>query len=630
MLKFINLPGKIIGIIEGNISSKEIAAGVCLGLFMGLIPLNGSMALLLTIFFFIFRINRVATLLVIPLVKSAYILGLSNVADNIGGYLLEQDFLASLWRWITHLPIIAYLDINNTLVAGGLALSAVLSIPVFIIAERIAAAAKTKYADKMTNSSFAKWVSRYKVINKAAAFTDKSSAAQTIKLGLVTRIKSIFIKRKGPQSTFARIVNIRGVIIAIVILAALHLGTGMLISPALGSWIIKTVNETSGSKISVGSVRVWPLTLSCTLKDVRAFDPEEADKRIVKIDDASVRVSLAGILSRRLVFSSINAKGAELDLIGYPDGSFNIQRLALSLKTKKPEAGPGLASLWRGAMEKRDLFGKIYNIVKNKFSKKGQQDAAGRRAASKQVTKTVEELPRGRLVHFRAGRDMYQFEVRKLIMDGARVNFNDGGGNTVEIKDARIRLGRLAFDPENGVKLDSINLKGDILKAGKPSGRVDFLFSRSLTSAGQNAVCNAEFTDIDLDAVRFFYEDSLPVHVAGGTLTLHSKTRITPEAIDSRNTLKLSNQSLEPKAGGNTALGLIPMPVLCDAINRIDPLRLKFDITGTVDKPEFSAFQESLLALVKPYIANIGDQIKKEGMDALGKFLKKQLGEKEQ
>jgi len=59
-----------------------VARGVCLGLFLGFIPLNGPMALLLFIFFFLFNINRSSTAVTLPLFKLLYVLGASNLADR--------------------------------------------------------------------------------------------------------------------------------------------------------------------------------------------------------------------------------------------------------------------------------------------------------------------------------------------------------------------------------------------------------------------------------------------------------------------------------------------------------------------------------------------------------------------
>ena len=60
----------------------------------------------------------------------------------------------------------------------------------------------------------------------------------------------------------------------------------------------------------------------------------------------------------------------------------------------------------------------------------------------------------------------------------------------------------------------------------------------------------------------------------------------------------------------------------------IRSINFKPDIKGTVEKPEFGGFQGTLLSLIKPYVANIGEQVKTQGMAALGKLLqKKNVGE---
>jgi len=119
MIPFLNLPVKIVKLFSANTSSSEVAAGICLGMFMGFIPLNGPMAILLFVMFFVFKINRLAAMLVLPIFKLLYLLGVSSLADVVGGYLLiSAAYLTYVWRVLTHMPIIALLDINNTLVVG--------------------------------------------------------------------------------------------------------------------------------------------------------------------------------------------------------------------------------------------------------------------------------------------------------------------------------------------------------------------------------------------------------------------------------------------------------------------------------------------------------------------------------
>lgn len=89
--------------------------------------------------------------------------------------------------------------------------------------------------------------------------------------------------------------------------------------------------------------------------------------------------------------------------------------------------------------------------------------------------------------------------------------------------------------------------------------------------------------------------------------------------------MTLTGHEIEPKQGGASVVGFVPIAAVCNALNQIDPVRIKFDIKGTVEKPEFSGFQETLLNLIKPYIANVGEQLKTQGVNALGQMLQKKL-----
>lgn len=174
MIPFLGLPVKIVKLFTSNVSADEVAAGVCLGMFMGFIPLNGPMAILLVVLFFVFKINRLASLLVLPVFKLLYVLGVSTLADGVGGFLLiNMDFLAPVWRFITHFPVLALLDINNTLVAGGLFISIVLTAPVFIFSKKGIIVLREKYFDRIKNSKFVKGFLQIPIISKISAFISK-------------------------------------------------------------------------------------------------------------------------------------------------------------------------------------------------------------------------------------------------------------------------------------------------------------------------------------------------------------------------------------------------------------------------------------------------------------------------
>lgn len=619
MLWFLNLPAKIIGILEARITPREIAMGVCLGMFLGFVPLNGTTAILLALFFFVFKINRMATLLTLPIFKVLYLLGISKFGDSTGSYLLEKaDYLTGFWRLATNFPVIAYLDINRTTVAGGLVISAILSIPLYFIVKGISAPLLAKYSEKMQNTAFSKWV-RKAYYASSIVGPDASAVASNVKATVVTKIKSAIAKPKVKTGVKKRI-NIVGIAIIIIAIALVQVGVGLVISPAAGAFVVDSLNRTGGAKITAGKINAWPLTLSFSMKELKVFDPQDSDKRIIKVDSASVRISPIALLSKRLVFTTINMNNAELDLEGSPDGSFNIQRLAAS-KAQKGQVAQDLSGIWKTAAEKRDWFGKVYSAIKKKFSKEGQQAAKD----AQKVARVTQDLPKGKLIQFKTPDETYLFEIKDLNING-RVNVVPNNAAPVDIENARIVLRRVAFDPQNGVRLDGINLRGELFKDNAAAGALELLFSKDDTSKGQKAVCNIKLSDVDLDATRFIYEDSLPVRVVKGKISLVSNTRISGEAIDSKNSITLTGQTLEPKPGAAIAVGFIPMPAVCDALNRIDPARLNFDIKGTVEKPEFSGFQEILLSLIKPYVADITERIKTQGINALGEFIQKKVG----
>jgi uncharacterized protein (TIGR03546 family) len=174
MIPLVNLPVKIVRLFTSNVSESEVAAGVVMGMFLGFIPLNGPMAILLFILFFLFRINRLASMLVLPVFKLLYILGVYRLADLAGGvFLINLKFLAGLWDFITSLPVIAYLDLGNTLVTGGLVVSGVLTFPVYIGAKKGIVILREKYFDKFKQTKFYKWVMKIPLISKAVSVAGK-------------------------------------------------------------------------------------------------------------------------------------------------------------------------------------------------------------------------------------------------------------------------------------------------------------------------------------------------------------------------------------------------------------------------------------------------------------------------
>ncbi|MBU2102224.1 MAG: DUF2062 domain-containing protein [Candidatus Omnitrophota bacterium] len=158
------ITARVISFLEGGISRRSIAWGVCLAMFLGFVPLAGPMTILLTIVFFIFKFNRISTIITLPLFKVLYLSGIYRVTEALGSYLLiKAGVLTNFWEWFLGLPVIALLDINNTLVAGGFAFSFLLCAPVYWLSKRAAGYLQARYAKKIAGSRFGKWVNRCKL-----------------------------------------------------------------------------------------------------------------------------------------------------------------------------------------------------------------------------------------------------------------------------------------------------------------------------------------------------------------------------------------------------------------------------------------------------------------------------------
>jgi uncharacterized protein (TIGR03546 family) len=174
MFSFINIPARVITILELNLTPRQIAGGVCLGMFMGFVPLNGPAAILLFIFFFLFKINRHTTVITLPIFKLFYVFGVSAITEKLGGYLLiDADFLSGFWSFVTGLPVIALLDLNNTLIAGGFAFSAVLCVPVYFISKFIYTSFLEKNIRKLQNYKFAQRFAKNKIVTGVIKKADK-------------------------------------------------------------------------------------------------------------------------------------------------------------------------------------------------------------------------------------------------------------------------------------------------------------------------------------------------------------------------------------------------------------------------------------------------------------------------
>lgn len=137
-------------LLQSNTDPAQIALGAVLGLFFGFTPSHQTHLILLVLLFFFLKINRGAAMLVFPVAKLIYLVGLWQIADQVGYYLLtESPVPAAAWSFVIHAPVLALLRLDHTLILGGMTLAAVIGVPVFIVVMSAVYAYRATFAEKV-------------------------------------------------------------------------------------------------------------------------------------------------------------------------------------------------------------------------------------------------------------------------------------------------------------------------------------------------------------------------------------------------------------------------------------------------------------------------------------------------
>ncbi|MFH1772127.1 MAG: DUF748 domain-containing protein [Candidatus Omnitrophota bacterium] len=414
-----------------------------------------------------------------------------------------------------------------------------------------------------------------------------------------------------------KVINIKGIAILAAVLLIFQLSFGFLISPFALKFISKCLNRHTAAKVSTGSLRFWPLTLSCSADNLKVFDPDNEKQRIASVGKASFRMSILGLLSKRFAISRMSLSDVEVNVKGEPDGSFNLGKIVPKDKKAKK------SSVLQRSEVKRDWFNRVYEIVKERYSRKKAESNELKAKEKKKITRKVSDLPKGRRVNFYGFSPRNMFEARNISVKNVSIRLEDENSAVVYIKNAALYIKSLGFDSERGFKFDGAEVKGQIEKDGALAGSIELSYQNEVRDNKDTAKINITAADIDLPSVSFIYEDSLPVFVAKGSLDIKSQIAIINDTLDSNFTLRLKGHSLAPRAGGKISLGSTSLKVICDVINTIDPAEFSFNIKGKTDKPSMEGFNDSLKNLIKPYLTNYAGKIKEEGAGALKGILNK-------
>ncbi|HNX91634.1 MAG TPA: AsmA family protein [Candidatus Omnitrophota bacterium] len=418
-------------------------------------------------------------------------------------------------------------------------------------------------------------------------------------------------------------INFPGIALLLTALIAIQYGVGLFAAQYCSALVLKQISDHTDAKVTLEKAHIWPLTMTIDLEGLKVFDPDDTSKRIASIGKMRLRVSLLGVLSKKLIFSDIKISGADINFEREPDGSYNIQKISRQSSAGKSDKGvlSSLKQVYDTLRPKQDLFSSVYDALKKKSSVKKTENSAQTEKA-KTTERVVTAMPKGKRVVFMPLGGENIIDARAIAIENARVRVGMDKDGSLDVNEAGISIKNLVVSAESGVSLSSASLKGKIEKDDKTAGRCDIYYNTDLR--GQRVVLNVRANDLDLAALAFIYNKSLPVDISRGVLNIDSKTMVDKDALSSKNKLSLKDARIAAKGGiSGMASGILPLPVMCELLNKINPIELDFEVGGTLDKPDMRGFQKSLFDMVKPYMSSAEADLKKEGANFLQNMINK-------
>ncbi len=118
--------------LTGRFGSREIAWGIALGFFLGIVPKANLLAVLIAMLLFLSHANILVGVGVAVVVSLASP-WIASFADELGGFVLNSTLGQQLGGTAFRLPLVPWTMLDNTLGLGSFLIGLLLFFPVFLI-----------------------------------------------------------------------------------------------------------------------------------------------------------------------------------------------------------------------------------------------------------------------------------------------------------------------------------------------------------------------------------------------------------------------------------------------------------------------------------------------------------------
>lgn len=178
MLLSLRLGVKFLQLLNSETSAVQLAAGFAFGVLVGFLPFWSVVNLLLFLVVCFFRVNLTMFFLSSALF-SLLAFALDPVFDGFGYWILV-DWLAAreLWIWIASQPLLPFLNLNNTVMMGSLALGLLLFLPTIFLTVVMIKRYRASWREQIKNSAIYKILRASKMLSPVFSAFEKYQKLQ--------------------------------------------------------------------------------------------------------------------------------------------------------------------------------------------------------------------------------------------------------------------------------------------------------------------------------------------------------------------------------------------------------------------------------------------------------------------
>ncbi len=158
--------------LSSNTSPASIGHAFAWGVIFGLMPKNNALWYILFVLIFFMRIQR--GVLSLTTIIVSFLAPLADpILDNVGCWILTQDFMQAPMIKIMNIPFVAFTRLDNSIVIGSLAVGLMAYIPVFLLSLIFTRIWRKHLAARFKNLKIVKAIGKIPLVKKIASAAEE-------------------------------------------------------------------------------------------------------------------------------------------------------------------------------------------------------------------------------------------------------------------------------------------------------------------------------------------------------------------------------------------------------------------------------------------------------------------------